>query len=315
MTRTRFEIVPSTTPVSDSHARARPRGRGAIAAGFVVWAALAGGAVAAHRVAEGLLSSLDDENLGQASRALEQLLARQKDQLAAETAVLADDNRIRATVLAPTFDEATVQDVIEDLRKASGATLLAVLDAEGKVKVVTGTGALKEANLGGSSSVKAAVAHPVSDVWTLPDQVQVIGIAPIRSGDQTLALLVKGLPLGRSQLATVEATLGVAGAVFVGERLAASSSTSPDLEEAFRSVGRLAEGTERVSAGARTYVARMTRTSEAANSARVAWLVPRYHHLDRVRPLLFLVWGPVALGACMLLILIVDRRRTNGGNP
>jgi hypothetical protein len=313
MTRTRFEIVPPSTPVSASHAAGRPRTRGAIAAGLVVWAVLAGGAYAAQRQIDGLLSSLDDESLGQAGRALEQLLARQKDQLAAETAVLADDNRIRATVLAPTFDEATVQDVIEDLRKASGATLLAVLDASGKVKVVTGTGALKQANLGGSSSVKAAFTRPASDVWTLPDQVQVIGIAPIRSGEQTMALLVKGLPLGRSQLSTVEATLGVTGAVFVGERLAASSA-GPESEDAFRTVGRLAEGTERVSAGGQSYLARMTRTSEAANSARVAWLIPWHHHLERARLLLTLVWAPVALGAALLLILIVDRRRTNGGN-
>jgi hypothetical protein len=55
-----------------------------------------------------------------------------------EVTVLADDNRIRSTVLAPKFDEATVQDILEDLRKSSGATLLAVVDAAGKVIAVAG---------------------------------------------------------------------------------------------------------------------------------------------------------------------------------
>jgi hypothetical protein len=40
--------------------------------------------------------------------------------------------------------------------------------------------------------------------------------APIRSRDQVPALLVKGMPLGKSQIGTVERTLGVSGAVFVG---------------------------------------------------------------------------------------------------
>jgi hypothetical protein len=79
-------------------------------------------------------------------------------------------------------------------------------------------------NLGASPAVKTGFDRPTSDVWTLPDQVQVVGVAPIRSGDQTPALLVKGLSLGRSQLATVGQALGVTGALFIGERVAASST-------------------------------------------------------------------------------------------
>ena len=76
------------------------------------------------------------------------------------------------------------------------------------IAVVGATG-LRDVNLGASPAVKNGFDHPTSDVWTLPDQVQVVGVAPIRSGDQTPALLVKGLPLGRSQLATVGTSLGV----------------------------------------------------------------------------------------------------------
>src|SRR5205085_10250193 len=117
-------------------------------------------------------SSLDDERLGQASRTLEQLVSRQREQLVSEVKVLADDNRIRATVLAPKFDEATVQDVLEDLRKSSGATLLAVVDSAGKVTAVAGAAGLREVNLGASPAVKTGFDRPTSDVWTLPDQVQ-----------------------------------------------------------------------------------------------------------------------------------------------
>jgi hypothetical protein len=284
-------------------------------AGVVVLAALGAVSWTADQQVRRFLSSLDDDIVAQAARSLDQLLARQRDQLVSEVRVLADDNRIRATVLAPKFDEGTVQDVLEDLRKSSGATLLAVLDSSGKVQAVAGAGGLKEVSLAASSAVKAAFERPTSDVWTLPDQVQVVGLAPIRSGDQTPALLVKGLSLGKSQLATVETALGVSGAVFIGERIAAQSAQTPQLDEAFRAAGQLADGTAQVNTGDRSHVVRLARAGDGATAARIAWLVPQHHHAERARLLMLLVWCPVALGALMLLILIVNTRRTNGGMP
>jgi hypothetical protein len=262
-----------------------------------------------------LLSGLDDQALGQASRTLEELVNRQREQLVAEVKVLADDNRIRTTVLAPKFDEATVQDVLEDLRRSSGASLLAVLDGSGKVQAVTGAIGLRQVDLSSSSAVKTAFQRPTSDIWTLPDQVQVIGLAPIQSGDQTPALLVKGLALGKSQLATVETALGVSGAVFIGDRIASSSSQNASLDEAFRSAGRLADGTDELAAGGRSYRARIGRAGEGATAARLAWVVPHHRVVERARLLLLLVWCPIPLGALLLLLLLANSRRNNGGNP
>jgi len=316
MTRTRFEVVPP--PMSNSVVAPAPApassGIGAILAGFVVLALVAGASWLADRQLRRFLSELDEQLLGQAGASMEQLLARQRDQLVAEVKVLADDNRIRATVLAPKFDEATVQDILEDLRKSSGASLLAVVDAAGKVVAVAGATSLREVNLGASPAVKAGFEHPASDVWTLPDQVQVVGVAPIRSGDQTPALLVKGLSLGRSQLATVGTSLGVTGALFIGERVTATSADGHDLDEPVRAAGRMVDGIEPVSAGGRTHLVRVARTGEGATAARLAWLVPVQHQLERARTLLFLVWCPIPLCALMFLVLIVNARRRNGGS-
>jgi HPt (histidine-containing phosphotransfer) domain-containing protein len=312
--RTRFEVVPP--PMSSASPAPEPsRGIGAILAGLVVLASIAGLAWAADHQLRQFLAALDEQALGQAGASLEQLLAQQRGQLVAEVKVLADDNRIRATVLAPKFDEATVQDILEDLRKSSGATLLAVVDATGKVTAVAGAAGLREVNLSSSPAVKAGFDHPASAIWTLPDQVQIVGLAPIRSGDQTPALLVKGLPLGRSQLATVGGSLGVIGALFIGERAAAGSSDAPELDEAVRAAGRMGDGTETLSAGGRSYLARLSRTGDGATAARLAWLVPQQHQFERARPLLLLIWCVVPLGALMYLILIVNTRRRNGGNP
>jgi hypothetical protein len=314
MTRTRFEVVPPPMSVVTPAPGAAP-GYGAVVVGFIVLGLVAASAWAADHQLRQLLSGLDEQALGQAGASMEQLLARQRDQLVAEVKVLADDNRIRATVLAPKFDEATVQDILDDLRKSSGASLLAVVDAAGKVLAVAGAAGLREVNLGASPAVKVGFEHPTSDVWTLPDQVQIVGLAPIRSGDQTPALLVKGLPLGRSQLATVGSSLGVGGALFIGEHVAASSADGPELDEAARAAARLGDGMELLSTGGRSHLARLSRTGEGATAARLAWLVPHHHQLERARPVLFLIWCAVPLGALMFLILIVNARRRNGGSP
>jgi hypothetical protein len=296
--------------------RPQPAGAaGAIATAVLLFLALGFASWLADGQLRRLLASLDDEALGQASRTLEELVNRQREQLVSEVKVLADDNRIRATVLAPKFDEATVQDVIEDLRKSSGATLLAVLDGSGKVQAVTGAGGLRQVDLSASAAVKAAFEHPTSDIWTLPDQVQVIGIAPIRSGAEAPALLVKGLPLAKSQLATVETALGVSGAVFIGDRIAASSSENAALDGALRSAGRLADGSDELSIEGRGYRVKIGRAGEGATAARLAWLVPHHRAGERARLLLLLIWCPVPLGALLLLLLLVNSRRTNGGTP
>ncbi len=56
--------------------------------------------------------------------------------------------------------------------------LLAVLDGSGKVQAVTGAVGLRQVDLSCFAAVKAAFERPTSDIWTLPDQVQVIGLAP-----------------------------------------------------------------------------------------------------------------------------------------
>jgi hypothetical protein len=316
MNRPKFELVPPGVPAA-AQGSAPPRRAGAVLAGLLVLGALGAAAFTASRQLDTLLSTLDEETLGEAGRSLERLLDRQKDQLAAEVTVLAEDNRIRATVLAPQFDQATVLDVIDDLRKSSGATLLAVLDGNGKVKVVSGAGSLREANLGASPTVKAAFAKSTSDVWTLPDQVQVIGLAPVRSGDQTPALLVKGLPLGASQLSTVATTLGVAGAVAIGDKLLATSATpgsDPNLDEALKLASGLSDGIDRITTPRGSYLVKVTRTGPAATAARVAWLVPYHHHADKTALLRLLVWAPLALGALLFLLLLATSQRTHGGN-
>lgn len=311
--RNRLAIVSESAPAPPP----APRTGGlwaARAAAVLLFAGLGAAAWLANEQLRQMVFAQDDETLAEASRTLEQLVNRQREQLVSEVKVLADDNRIRATVLAPKFDEATVQDVLEDLRKSSGATLLAVLDANGKVEAVTGAVGLRQVDLSSSTAVRAAFERPTSDIWTLPDQVQVIGLAPIRSGSETPALLVKGLPLAKSQLATIDTALGVSGAVVIGDRIAASSSADAQREDALRGAARLADGLSELAVDGRAYRVKIGRAGEGATAARLTWLVPRGRGLEHAHLLTLLVWCSIPIGALLLLLTLVTSRRTNGGN-
>jgi len=95
----------------------------------------------------------------------------------------------------------------------------------------------------------------------------------------------------------------------------ATSADARDTDEPLRAAGRMADGTEQVSAGGRTHLVRVERTGGGATAARLAWLVPQHHQFERARSVLFLIWCSVPLCALMFLILIVNARRRNGGMP
>ena len=85
----------------------------------------------AQRWLEASFERLDARTLDGAARLLDSHFAHQREQLAATVGVLSEDSRIRAMVLTPTFDRATVMDLLTDLKATSGATMVALLDAAG----------------------------------------------------------------------------------------------------------------------------------------------------------------------------------------
>jgi hypothetical protein len=256
------------------------------------------------------LGRLDEQALRQAGVALDRALDGQRGQALAQARLLADDNRMRATVITPRFDEATVRDVLEDLRKASGATVMAVLDVAGKVNAVSGLDALKKETLGQTAAVKGAMEKATADVWSFPDRVLVVALAPILSGNQVAALLMVGFDLGGPALAGIEQSLGVAGALVVADKVVARSNAEGALGAAFEAARSVADGTSGV-VGA--FVARATRTSDSAAAARALWLVPRHHQAALFGPVPQVLWMPsvavVATVLSMLLLSIVWTRR------
>jgi hypothetical protein len=271
----------------------------------VVMVALAAGAsFLMHQRMGAFLSSLDGRALDNAAQTFSASVDLLRKSALSEVTVLAEDTRVRATVMTPTFDEATVRDVLEDLKKTSGATLLAVLDTSGKVRAVTG-GQLRDVDLGGSPVVKAAMQGPGADVWTFGEQVLVVGVAPVRAGQDAVALFMMGFEVGETLLQRIDQSLGVSSAVLVRDRLVAKSTNDAAANEALRAAsGMEGDGTRRVG----PFVARVTRTSSAATAGKLVWVVGHQHQGDL--PLRALMWTPLLLVGLGFVAVGVAGRRT-----
>jgi hypothetical protein len=309
-----IRTVPTPTPITPLRPPA-PRGRKRtrdltmLASGFGMMALAAAASLFGHRVFEQSLSRLDEQALRQAGVALERALERQRAHVLSQIGLLADDNRVRATVITPRFDEATVRDVLDDLRKASGATVMAVLDVAGKVGAVSGLEALKKDNLGQTAAVKGAMEKATADLWSFPDRVLVVAIAPVLSGKQVAALLMIGFEVGAPALQAIEQTVGVAGALVVADKVVARSTTDALLVAGLGQAVGIAEGQSHLIPGPRPYLARATRTSDSAAAARAVWLVPKHHQAGLFGPVPQALWMPVLAVVAMLLLSIIWTRR------
>ena len=260
-----------------------------------------------------VFSDLDGASLRQAEDTLNGLLDQERARLIAAVRVLADDTRIRSTGLTTGFDEGTIRDVLEDLKKASNVSVLAVLDSGGKVRAITGAQELSQMDLSSSPVIKAAREGPASSFWTLPDQVLIISVAPIHAGPQISALLLMGIVLGTHELGAVQRTVGVRCAVFTGERLVASSSDEPKLGEIFKSAIAIADGDDHVVPGHQEFLSRVTRTNDSATAAKIVWLVPRYRQSHGADVLRFANWIPALFAAVMFVLVPLVVRKRNGG--
>jgi hypothetical protein len=267
-----------------------------------------------HRAIDELGARLDATALAQAAQSYDRLVDQQRKALLSEVTVLAEDTRVRATVMTPNFDRATVVDVLDDLRKTAGASLLAVLDVGGKVRAVSGPQTLDAIDLGGTTAVRAAVEGSASDVWTVAGQVLVVGIAPIRSGPDTTALFMMGFEIGAQELAGIEQALGVKSAVLVGDAVSATSNKGEaSLPLLARAAAHADPGDEQahpIQVGDARSMARVTRTSPSAAAAKIVWLVPAHRHIPRIGLLRVTIWiAPLFVLITGLLVLLSIRAR------
>ena len=309
MSSPRIEIVPPQTMIGE-----RPHSRSrlglVVAGGLVLYGVVLIATWSASRQIDHLLDSADVRALDTIGSVWEQHLESQRVHLTSQVRVLAEDTRIRSLVMVAKLDEGTLDDTLGDLRTATGASCIAVLDANGKIKSVAGADSLRSADLGSAPVLAQAMGGAASDVWTLPDRILVVAIAPIKAAGRVSALLAMGYDLGDSALRIVDKSFGGAGAVFAGERMIASRSTDPALTAAIQSA-RLgdAHADNIIDVGGKGFRARSVRIGDSAAAGRIVWLIPRSQS-NGVSPYLkVIIWAPAIAVALLLAFVVLQRPR------
>ena len=122
-----------------------------------------------------------------------------------------------------------------------------------------------------------------------------------------------GTALGVQQLEAVQRTLGVAGAVFSGDRMIVSAPAAAASEAAFRPPTPAAANGPQPIRGDVDYLSRVTRTNDSATAAKVVWLVPRHRQGSFARVIRVVMWIPVGCGAAIVLLGLFALRKNNGG--
>lgn len=257
---------------------------------------------ATQRRLDAWLDGLDARTLDESAKVLEQLVAQQSKQLTSTVALLSEDARVRAMVLTPNFDRATVVDLLTDLKTTSGASVVAMLDSDGTVRAVVGAPEMDQLDLGTSSLVRSALERPSAQLWAFADAVGVLAASTIRLDNQVRAMFMLGFELEDAVLQNIEKTLGATGAVFVGDRIVATANPDAALERALRAAAELPAGKYGIIADA--FLGTRAPLEGSPVAASVAWLVPRYRHADAVALTRALSWLPAVLVGVVLAFFI-----------
>jgi hypothetical protein len=255
---------------------------------------------AAQRRLDAALDRFDARTLDASAKVLDDFVAQQQKHLTSTIGVLSEDARIRAMVLTP-FDQATVIDLLTDLKSTLGASVVAMLDSGGTVRAVVGAPEMEGLELGTSSLVKDALQKPSAQLWAFANKVGVLSATPVRLDNKVRALFMLGFEIDDALLQGIHKTLGATGAVFVGDGIVASGTKDPELEPALRAAAELPPGTYHV---AQQFLAMSSRMSGSAAAATVGWLVPLYRQADEVSLLRALSWLPAGLVGLLLAFML-----------
>jgi hypothetical protein len=293
MSHPRFEVVPSAPAVQ---VPVRPR-RSVLGAAIMVLGVVTAGAVtyASKLSFDRGLEDLDRVTLETAGALLSSTIASEQRLLESSARALSDDARIRVTLATPDIDRATIEDVLADLRQASEAALVAILTPTGAVRALTGHEALKDLDMSSSAVVKrAGTSASASGVWTFPDRLVIVALAPIRAGNELDGFLLIGNDLSQETLGQVASQLGVIGALVVHERVVRSAPVGTPEALLETAVSMETDRLIRIPF-AQPYVARTTRLDPNPAGAKVTWFTPLYSRRGAFGLLSILIFAPVAL--------------------
>ncbi|HLU69063.1 MAG TPA: hypothetical protein VKZ63_22425 [Kofleriaceae bacterium] len=198
----------------------------------VVWSYAAERQLAASVVEE------SSDHLGLASEAFSQVRAKLRSNLQGDCRVLAEDPRLKSTLATEGIDEATVADILKDLRKLRGSGFLLVLTPEGRVFAEAGAPHLRGVDLSQSSVVQEVqgTTDAVVGSWVLDKKPMDLSAIVIRFGEAVIGYLAVGQSIDETVLGAISAQSGVEVASALGSTVVLASSSDTQVKAVFEQV-------------------------------------------------------------------------------
>lgn len=232
--------------------------------------------------------------------------------LRTESQLMSEDPRLKSTLATPGIDEATIQDVLTDLRRQTNADFIAVLNPAARVQAEVGAGFLRGLDLSTSSVVKGAQvsADSVGGAWVVADRLVDVSAKAIRFGNQVVAYLMVGAPQTEATLQRVYQVTGSGCALLVGGKVSQAYPATGSFQGIFGSLAAepAAFGTRVMSIGGKPYVVRLADVKNTQQRARVVIVRPAQETPEPYENARYLAYVP-ALAAALLTAVAVLRGR------
>jgi hypothetical protein len=225
--------------------------------------------VALHQLSSSIVRETAT-HLERARRTFDLTRARTLDSLRAQSRVMVEDPRLKATLSTDGIDEVTIADILGDLGKLRSAGFLIVLTPDGHVFAQAGADELRGLDLSGSSAVKKAQGslEAVTGSWVIGGKIMDLSIMPVRYGQKPIAYLVVGLAVDQDMLNSVADQTGVAVATATGPTIMLSAPPGDPTKAVFAAVvGQLESSAPQLfNVNGETYVAAMSELEESGQT-------------------------------------------------
>ena len=214
----KLTILDESYPRTTATSRSDVPFRSLLVVGLIAGLIAAGCGVALRLQLLAVASKLEDRALTRAEAAFDRQLKSSGNDLMALVRVIVDDARVRTTLATPGIDDATIIDLLRDLKASTGVSVIGVLEA-GRVRTCVGNDGLIGADLSASSLVREAWDNGRSSgLWALKDELLAVAMAPVRLASDPPRLLMLGGQVGGRALDVVGDLTGTAGALMINGR-------------------------------------------------------------------------------------------------
>ena len=239
----------------------------------------------------------DESALKQSEAVFMQARENTRSTLKIESQLLADDPRLRSALGTPGIDEATILDILVDLKKVTGADLLAVLSPSGRVQAVAGAETFRGLDLGSSAIVKSVSSSEksVTGSWVIEDRLIDLGASAMRYGDQAIAYLMVGSYLDKKALVQQHQITDVGVGVVIGGKLTMFEPDRAEDRAGFEWLSSQTPSTdfkvfEQIEPS--PLLGAIAEVPGALPPSRIVWSRRPESLLPSQQPLQLLLWGP-----------------------